>query len=269
MIVPSSRLRAVFLSLGTALSLGATLCLSACQPAQTQADDSDEAALRKAGYSRAPQVTNVEAAGGGAYVVSGLAMPNGRVRFSYGGDRAIGVTADAKGRFRAPLPVGPDGGLYDLSIEDEGRLMHAEGRLFIPPEHPEKSVLIRPGAPSQSLLDRSLPIAVVDYDAAGAIAVSGHIATHNIVNVLIDGDIRAQVRPDDSRAYSALSQIAPPTRTPVKVAIEVQADGKSASRDISVSLPDPAKGDQMSAIPGGWRVDAALPGGGMQTILVF
>lgn len=263
MIMPLSSLRAVL------LPLGALLCLSGCHAPQTKADDSDEAALRKAGYSRAPQVTNVEAGGGGAYIVSGQAMPNGRVRFSYGGDRAIGVTADAKGRFRAPLPVGADGGLYDLSIEDEGRLMHAEGRLFIPPGHPEKTVLIRAGAPSESLLDRSLPIGVVDYDAAGAIAISGHIATKNIVNVLIDGDIRAQVKPDDSRAYSALSQIAPPTKAPVGVAIEVQVDGKSASRTISVSLPDPDKGDQIRAIPGGWRVDAVLPGGGVQTTLVF
>jgi len=245
------------------------LALAGCrQPAASQGDG-DDAALRKAGYARAPQITDVQQADGGTYVVSGLVMPNGRVRFDYGGDRAIGVTADAHGRFRAPLPAGPNGGLYDLSTEDSGRLLHAEGRLFIPPAHPEKAVLIRSGAPSLPLLDKSLPLAIVDYDAAGAIAISGHIATDHVADVLVNGDIRAQVKPDAGHFYSALSQIAPPSDTPVKVALEIRVDGKSWTRQINVSRPDAGKGDQLSTVPGGWRVDAILPGGGMQTTLVF
>ena len=253
-----------------ALALALAPVLSGCHHPAAQTDDSDEAALRRDGYFRAPQIVGVEQAGGGAYVVSGVATPNGRVRFAYGGDRAIGVTADAKGRFRAPLPAGPVGGLYDVSTDDSGRLLHAEGRLFIPEGHPEKSVLIRAGAPSTPLLDKSAPIAVVDYDAAGAIAVSGHIATRGVIDVLIDGDIRAQVKAAADGAYSALSQIPPPTKTPVRVVLAAQADGKSATRTISVSLPDAGAGDHMDLIDGGgWRVDATLPGGGVQTTLVF
>lgn len=245
------------------------LMLSACQRPLIASSDNDDADLRKAGYVRAPQILDVEPSSGGAYIVEGVGEPNGRVRFDYDGDRAIGVTADAKGRFRAPVQIDAAGGLYDVSSEDNGRLLHAEGRLFIPAGHPEKAVLIRSGAPSVPLMDKTLPIAVVDYDAAGAIAISGHIATNNIVNVLIDGDIRAQVRPDADHAYSALSQIAPPSKTPATVALEVRVDGKSAARQISVTAPDATQGDQISVVPGGWRVDAVLPGGGMQTTLVF
>ena len=108
------------------------------------------------------------------------------------------------------------------------------------------------------------------YHAAAAIAVSGHIATRDSIDVLIDGDIRAQVKPAADGAYSALSQIPPPTKTPVRVVLAAQADGKSATRTISVSLPDATPGDHMSLIDGGgWRVDATLPGGGVQTTLVF
>lgn len=250
------------------IGVAALLVLTGCtRPTATNGDD-DNAALRAAGYSRAPQITGVEQGGGDTYIVTGVAMPDGRVRFDYGGSRAIGVTADAKGRFRAPLPAGPDGGLYDVSTEDNGRLMHAEGRLFIPSHRPDQAVLIRAGAPSLPLLDKSQAIAVVDFDAAGAIAISGHIATQNVVDILIDGDIRAQVRPDADHGYSALSQIAPPSTTPTKVALEVRVDGKSEAKSITVSLPQ-GEDDQISLIPGGWRVDARLPGGGMQTTLIF
>ncbi|MDI7774793.1 hypothetical protein [Asticcacaulis sp. EMRT-3] len=258
------------------MTCGLLFVLAGCHadPAKTGGDD--DAALRAAGYSRAPQVTGVEQGGGGSYIISGNAMPDGRVRVTYGGDSAIGVTADAKGHFRAPVPSSAQGGgLYDLSIEDNGRLMHAEGRLFIPPQHPEKATLIRAGAPSLPLFDKTQAIAVIDYDAAGAIAISGHLAVSGTVDVLIDGDIRAQIKPDARHAYSAVSQIAPPGSVPKKVEIVLQPSGQKtgqnnvlATRTLLVSLPE-TNTDNISALADGWRVDSVLPGGGMQTTLVF
>ena len=112
------------------LALSALACLTACKekPKTTEATSAMEAA----GYWRAPEITGVDQAGSNMFVVTGQTIANARVRFGYSGQRAVGVTSDSKGRFRAELPSSPEGGLFDLSTEDGGRSMHADGRLFIP-----------------------------------------------------------------------------------------------------------------------------------------
>ncbi len=107
--------------------------------------------LMKQGYSLAPVVLKVSQTEPDKVVIDGQALPGGRVRFLCGLDgqqRAIGLTADDKGHFSAELPTGPKGNVFDLSMENSGSLMHAEGRLFVPPNQPGKAVFMRPGAPS-------------------------------------------------------------------------------------------------------------------------
>ncbi|WP_349322042.1 hypothetical protein [Asticcacaulis sp. MM231] len=233
------------------------------KPALPEAPD----AMRAAGYSRAPQIIEVAQAGSNMFVVTGQTIPDARVRFGYDGNRAIGVTSDSKGRFRAELPAGPQGGLYDLSTEDGGRLMYAEGRLFIPPLAPQKAVLMRAGSPSLALFNDDTEVAVLDYDAAGALAISGRVTPSAAVEVILNGDIW-RTTSDDRGYYNATTQIEPPLKTETPNSLTLVVGEKQIKRDFTDVLPA-GNEDAISRVGEGWRVAWKLPGGGMQTTLVF
>lgn len=237
-----------------------------CSPKPEASQDPD-AYMRSKGYARAPQILSVTGSGGVA-TVSGQAVPEGRVRFLYGGQRAIGVTADSKGRFKADLPLSGQGGLFDVAVEDTGRLVQAEGRLFIPPEAPQKAVLMRSGSSSLPVAPQGQGIAFVDYDAAGAMMITGVAKPGAAISAVVDGESwpkQAQAATDGS--FTAVTQIPPPGDTVAAVNVTVQAGGQSFQRAVPVSHP--TAGDSVTPVDGGWRVDWAVPGGGMQTTIVF
>lgn len=242
--------------------------LSACHPRDTQAANDDESALHAAGYARAPVITGVSQGDSSTFVVTGLASQDGRVRIVYQGNRATGVTADSNGRFRAEVPATLVGGVYDLSMDDNGRPMHADGRLFIPPGHPEKAVMLRSGSPSVPVANAGTVIAVIDIGGNGGAAVSGRAAAGAVVKLLDGGDLRGQVKSDSMGDYSVTTRIEPPTATPVTWTFTLQAGTTSVDKAVSVSLPA-AAADQVSVVDGGWRVDWGLPGGGVQSTFVY
>ena len=250
------------------LSLTALLALSALSSCNDKPKAPEAAdAMRAAGYSRAPQIIEVAQAGSSTFVVTGQTIPDARVRFGYAGNRAIGVTSDSKGHFRAELPAGSNGGLYDLSTEDGGRLMYAEGRLFIPPEAPHKAVLMRAGSPSLALFNDNTSVAVLDYDGAGALAISGRVAPSAAVEVILNGDIW-RTKSDDRGYYNATTQIEPPQKTENLNTLTVVVGNSQTQRNFSDVLPKEHE-DSVTQVPDGWRVAWKLPGGGMQTTLVF
>ena len=255
-----------FKKTGLALCLSALACLAACKekPKATEATSAMEAA----GYWLAPEITGVDQTGSNIFVVTGQTIPNARVRFSYSGNRAVGVTSDSKGRFRAELPSGPNGGLFDLSTEDRGRSMHADGRLFIPAGAPDKAVLMRPGSPSLALFNDLAAVAVIDYDRAGALAIAGRVAPTTSIEVILNGEIRARTTSNDRGFYTATTQIEPPVKAATDNTLSVIAGGKESVRNFSDSLIT-VDGDRITRFEDGWRVDWVLPGGGMQTTLVF
>ncbi|MBW8880531.1 MAG: hypothetical protein JF615_03635 [Asticcacaulis sp.] len=216
----------------------------------------------------APVVIAIAQPSPGTVVVTGQALPDGRVRFLYGQARAVGVTADSQGRFTAELPISGAGGIYDLSMEDAGALQHAEGRLFVPAGQPAKAVLLRPGSPAVSIIPAAMGVTTVDYDAAGALGIAGRVAPHSAVNVVVNGEVRWQPMSDAAGNYSAVTQIPPPSDKPATIALAAEAAGAEWKRTISVSAP---AGDQdaVTAVDGGWRVDWHMPAGGVQTTLVF
>eukprot|EP01042_Synura_sphagnicola_P015817 gene15817-20033_t len=222
------------LSLVAVLSL-ITLSLAACKPSAPQADNGGDAAMRAAGYARAPEISMVGQDGNGSFVVEGQALPDGRVRFTYAGQRAIGVTADSQGHYKAELPSSGLGGVYDLSIEDNGRLIYADGRLFIPAGQPAKAVLMRTGSPSRPIMRRAGVVSVVDYDSAGALGLSGYVSPNANVQVILGDEIRAEAISDATGYYSATTQIPPPTATDAPVTLIVQAKGQSVTHSFTVS----------------------------------
>jgi hypothetical protein len=249
-----------------AAGLSALMLVTGCKEKPKAVDALS--AMEAAGYWRAPEITSVTQADSSLFVVTGETIPNARVRFGYSGKRAVGVTSDSKGRFRAELPTGPDGALYDLSTEDDGRSMHADGRLFIPAGAPEKAVLMRAGAPSLSLFNEDTEVAVIDYDRAGAVAIAGRVAPSTQIEVILNGEIRARTRSDDRGFYAATTQIDPPQEKESANTLSISAGGKETARNFIDSRVK-TEGDRITRFADGWRVDWVLPGGGMQTTLVF
>lgn len=249
--------------------LASCLALAACQPSRPKTADDEESALREAGYARAPVITGVNQSDPSTFVVTGLATQNGRVRVVYQSSHSVGVTADSKGRFRADVPAAAPGGIYDLSMDDNGRSMHADGRLFVPQGHPEKAVLLRSGTPSQSLLNANTVVAVIDIGGNGGAAVTGRVAPNSDVKIFEGTDLRGQARSDAQGNYSITTRILPPTETPATWSFTVQTGNASLNENVVVSLPNSAARDQISAVDDGWRVDWVLPGGGMQSSFVF
>jgi len=246
----------------------AVIGLAGCERPQTAPRPDHTAELRAAGYTGAPIIIAVSQPSPGTVVVTGKALPDGRVRFLYGQDRAVGVTADGQGRFSAELPISGAGSLYDLSMEDAGALLHAEGRLFVPAGHADKAVLLRPGSPAAPILTPAMGIVVVDYDSAGALGVVGRVAPRAGVNLVVNGEVRAQPISDPGGMYSAVTQISPPTDNIATVTIVTDAAGAEWKRAVPVVKPASDQ-DAITAIEGGWRVDWRMPGGGVQTTLVF
>ncbi|MGA9657597.1 MAG: hypothetical protein WBQ60_00650 [Asticcacaulis sp.] len=225
-------------------------------------------AMLAAGYSFAPEITGVEMGGSDMFIVTGKTVANARVRFSYDQKRSIGVTSDSRGHFRAELPVGKNGGLYDVGSEDEGRLIYAEGRLYIPPGHPEKAVLLRAGSPSLPLFNDKTVVAVLDYDSAGAVAITGRTQPNTAVEVTLNDDIW-RVSSDAQGLYSATMQIPPPSAQDNINNLTVDTGGTHTVRNFKDSMPKVKGADNITRFEEGWRIDWVLPGGGMQTTLVF
>ncbi|HVZ29701.1 MAG TPA: hypothetical protein VG839_04865 [Asticcacaulis sp.] len=252
--------------------VSASICagLGGCHPAPAPAQSDDSTTLRAAGYAAAPEVTGVTQAAPGMIAVEGLALPDSRVRFQYGRETPlrIGVTADSKGRFLAELPASPQGSVFDLfAMDDAGRLVHAEGRLFVPPDQPGKAVMMRPGMPSLPVYSQTSGLAVVDYDSAGAFAVAGRVAPRSSVNLTV-GDVHVQRTSDAQGYFNAVMQIPQPTEQVMPLNLQVEAGGAIWKRDIGVSRAT-GESDQVTPLPQGWRIDWKVPGGGLQTTLVF
>lgn len=263
-------------AIGTVLA-AATCLLAACQPPRPAPKDSaaeEAAALEAKGYTHAPAITAVAGGEPGFVVVGGDAPADSRVRFAFtdplkGGVQAVGVTADALGHFHAEVPMTASDGLYDITVDDGGRPRQAEGRLFVPPDHPERAALLRPGAASRLLRPHALGVTMSDYDAAGAFAVSGRVAPDAAVTVIVNNEIRALVRSDHQGNFDAATQVPKPGPVPQTETVIVQAGKDSFRRDVQVVGADPATGDRMTATPDGWRIDWHLPGGGGQSTVVF
>jgi hypothetical protein len=259
----------------TLAAVAAGLC--ACQPPRPAVKDpaaADAAALELRGYTQAPEITGIATGGSGFAMVNGNAPADSRVRFAFteplkGGTQAVGVTTDGQGHFHAEVPVTAGGGLYDITVDDGGRPRQAEGRLFIPPGRPDKAVLLRPGTASRLLQSHVSGVMVADYDAAGAFALSGRVAPDADVTVIVNNEIRAEVRSDGTGQFAAVTQVPEPGPVAQTVSVIVQADMASFKRDVQVVAMPASAGDRVTTLPDAWRADWKLPGGGGQSTLVF
>lgn len=248
------------------LLAGASALLTGCQPRDNQASDEGPFLATNMGYVRAPEILKVSIANNGVVRISGIARPDGRVRLISGQGQAFGVTANTRGEFEANLPGNTQGSLYDVSMEESGRLMKAEGRLFVLPAQPERAVFMRSGSPSLPLSPHAPLLAVVDYDSLGGVAVSGRTKAKAVVALSVNGSDIARVKADEAGLYYTLL----PLRQSLAgqdVTLTARSEGAIDSRQLNIVSTGVA--DSVQPAGNAWRVDWSLPGGGVQTTIVY
>lgn len=244
--------------------------LTGCGPSDTQTKATPYQATAM-GYVKTPEITSVAVTVPGDLLVTGTAFAEGRVRLISVAGQAYGVTAGADGRFQASLPQTPGGSFYDVSMEERGRLMKAEGRLFVPPsvasEVPPKSVFMRMGASSLPLWPQAPLLAVLDYDAGGGLSVSGRASAGATVEVALDGRVAMRAEAGDNGIYSALIPL-DASVIGQRLRVEVQSGRVSESRSVTFR-PHTAGAGAAVLEDGLWYVHWGLSGGGTQTTIVF
>ncbi|WP_140985501.1 hypothetical protein [Asticcacaulis tiandongensis] len=245
------------------------LTLAGCGPSGAQADKDTPYLATSMGYSRTPEITHIVINPEGELQVSGIAVPQGRVRLVAADGRAIGVTADAQGRFTAEVPQGPGGSLYTLLMESGGRLIQAEGTVFVPAQSAATddpgAVFLREGAATLPMSARSGLLAALDYDAGGGMAVSGRSLPDIVIEVLVDGQTAARTRTDATGLYHALI---PPANRSIGSRFQLSVRGANNTENRMVTLKAP-QANRIEAEDGQWYVHRGLSGGGAQTTVVF
>ncbi|MFT4091765.1 MAG: hypothetical protein QM645_13605 [Asticcacaulis sp.] len=247
----------------------AALTVTGCAPSGTEADKDTPYLATSMGYARTPEVVDAVVNADGSLRLTGLAMPQGRVRLVATDGRAIGVTADARGRFMADVPQGEGGSLYTLAMENEGRLIKADGTVFVPPQTAATddpgAVYLREGAASLPLSARSGLLATLDYDAGGGMAVSGRSLPDVVIEVAVDGQTAARTRTDAVGLYHALI---PPGNRGIGSRVQLSVRGANNTETRSAMLKAP-QSDRIEADDGLWYIHRSLLGGGSQTTVVF
>jgi hypothetical protein len=202
---------------------------------------------------------------GGGVVLSGRASPNARIRADTLDKAAYGVTAADDGRFVLELPPSRLPRLVAVSVEGPRRSTPAQGWLFIPPDRPERAVLLRPGAGARAYPGAGL-LATVDYDPAGGVAVSGVAAKNVPVEVSVDGGEFIASHSDAEGRWTARL---PAALTPGAHELRARAGGVQVERQVDLSPPRASKAFAAEREKDDWRVDWIPPGGGSQTTLVL
>jgi hypothetical protein len=250
-------------------AFASALTLCACdrapRPQVQQPAPSGTPSAAPADYVQPPHILAVKRGAAGSMLVEGSAAPDARVRAVQTDGASFGATADHKGRYAVEVPPGKGPKLIALSTEDPTRSVRAQGWLFIPPDAPERAVLLRPGAAARPLAGASL-IAAVDYGPGGGLAISGMAGRDAPVAVALDGAAIQETHADGQGIWTL--QFASPAPPGAHV---LHVRSGAAHADVNVVLASrPARGlFQAGREAADWRIDWTPPGGGAQTTLLI
>jgi hypothetical protein len=212
-----------------------------------------------------PVILSVSPGAGGAAEVNGLAAPDSRIRAVTVDQASFGATTGHDGRFTLELPPIGRTRLVSLSMEGPERSTVATGWLFVPSDQPQRAVVLKAGAPAEPLAGAG-PIAAVDYDAGGGLAVSGRAGPNETLGVALDAGGTQAIRTDAAGVWSVRF---PDALTAGAHVLHLRTRTSSLDRTIQLA-PRPFQGvfEAVREVDD-WRVDWRPRGGGAQTTLVF
>jgi hypothetical protein len=249
-------------------ALAAMTVLAACgqssAPAANTTPDSNSGELD---YRPPPELTGAAPAANGGFELSGVASPGVTVRLATPTGAPAFAAADANGDWRLVIPASADPRLFSLSMTEQGRVVQANGYLFVAPGG--VAARLRAGGGSEQLGENSPGLAprIVDYDSQRAATVSGIASPGETVSLRVDGIERGQAVTDARRRFVL----------PIQPLAAGDHDFELAGAEASVefhavlSPPAPLAASPFVATPvgGGWRIDWLTPGGGEQTTVIL
>jgi hypothetical protein len=249
--------------------LAAALCLAGCHGARQPQSDAqaapDPAEAAQLAFLKPPVVLSVTPGPGGSAEVNGLAAADSRIRAVTTDQASYGATTGHDGRFTLELPPVGRTRLVSLSMEAPNRSTVAAGWLFVPPDLPQRAVLLMAGAPAEPLAGAGL-IATVDYDAGGGLTASGRAGPSEILGLALDSGETQAIRTDAAGVWSLRFS------DTLKVGTHVlHLRTRSSSLDRPIVLAQRPFQGVFEAVreANDWRVDWRPRGGGAQTTLVF
>ena len=229
-----------------------------------EAPPSEEAA-----YLAPPRALAAVEGRGGAIQVQGSGPPLSRVEIDSPEGQKLRVQADSRGRWTVRLPPSPSPRLYAVSATLGGRAVHAEGALVTAPGASAPLVVVRAGYAALPLGPKGRTgIDTADYDPAGFLAVAGGAPPHATLALSVDGAPAAVGQAGADGRYAIL---ATGRRLTLGAhALQIRAPDRTADRRIVLDAPAPLGAPyQAWRTDGGWRVEWALNGGGVQTTLIL
>ena len=217
-------------------------------------------------YLSQPQVLAVTRRPGGVIAIEGAALPDSRISGEMPDRKRYGATTGKNGRFSLEVPPSPAPELIAISEQNGRRELQTDGWLFVPPDAPERAVILRAGAPSRPL--QSGLVAAVDVDAGGGAGVSGVTAPKAEVDVSVDRGTVVRAFADGRGVWGARLGL---DKHVTSGAHQVRVTSNSAVVDRSFDFTVGATTQLFTPAreAGGWRVAWIMPGQGVQTTFLL
>ena len=256
-------IRALFGILGMALMAAN----AACDRAPAAKAPAASTAAGPAGYLSPPLVTGGVWSPGGV-TLTGTAAPGAQVGLTSPSGARLAAATDATGRWTATLAEEPSPAIYGLAMELEGRAIQSEGYLLLTPEG--RVWQLRAGAGARLLAGPPAGgLTALDFDAGGAVIVSGQVRPETPVAISVDGRPAMQARSGaDGRLSVTLAQPLTPGGHVVALSSEANP-AQQAAFTIDAQPPALAEPMRTERQDGRWRIDWLTPGGGVQTTLLM
>jgi hypothetical protein len=209
-------------------------------------------------------------------MLMGSASPKARVELMSPEGETMAVQANAAGAWRLTLPAVTRPRMFAMEARlndpaPAARLVHAEGALMLIPQSGPPALLVRAGAGALVFAGRAVrpSLDALDYDPSGFAAAAGRARPGASVRLMMDGELAGVGQADAGGRFSIL---AANRRLPLgtHIALVQSADGQDERR-FEISAPEPTltPAYKVDPIADGWRLEWAIPGGGVQTTLVF
>jgi hypothetical protein len=250
--------------------LGA-LALAACgQPPQKAASRVEQppTASGERGYTPPPELTAVSASPQGALQIVGRAQPGAKVRLASPDGAALFVVADGQGNWRLNIARLAQPRLLGLSMSDHGRVIQAQGYVFLAPDGAAARLRAGGGSERVDPLPTGLAATALDYDTILATTLSGRARAGEMVDLRVDGVERGQSSADrEGRFVLSLNQ--PLTPGPHVFDLSAPSGQAHVAADIAAPAPLSAAPFRAERTPVGWRLDWLTPGGGEQTTFLL
>jgi len=253
------------------LLLALCLALAGCSGsgAGGEGNETDQVSPN-AGYLAPPTPTSASRRPDGGVQLRGTAPAAAQVRLASPDGAAFGAMAGTDGAWTLELPPAEAPRMFAVSAEASGETLRGEGALIVLPGPAVPALLARSGFGAVALgpAPGKVQLVALDYDGGGGTAVAGLAQPNTEVRLTLD-DAPAGIGQTDAAGRFAI--LAPNRRLASGAhSLSVEARSGVARRDTVVILPQPLTTPfRATRQPGAWRVDWRLPGGGVQTTLVF